>query len=211
MGANLAKIDREQKADQTPPPPSKAVVTEPEQATDSLGQATINKARRSQTGGLAPTLPSSLQPRSRHSSVIDRGQANASQDDLEKLSKEFSTVAPPLSGLAEATTIAPERTNSGLPPPMSEPAQTLGVIVSAEPTSPPTLIPGTDGTSTRPSKGGIAYPFSLKVDGQSGHRANASTVTLQSVDLMTPPAIEESKQLGDAAAMTSMSDDNDAK
>jgi hypothetical protein len=80
---------------------------------------------------------------------------------------------------------------------MTELVQTPGVIVSDEPTSPPTIVPDTDGTSTRPSKGGIAYPFSLKVNGQ-GHRANASTVTLQSVNIMTPPAVEESKQLGDA-------------
>lgn len=61
------------------------------------------------------------------------------------------------------------------------------------------MIPGTDGTSTRPTKGGIAYPFSLKVDGQSGHSANASMVTLQSMNLATPPAAEDAKELGNAA------------
>lgn len=149
---------------------------------------------------LAPTMLSSrMRSRSRHSTVTDRGQINKSEDDLEKLSREFSRVAPPSSGLAEATMIAPERSHSGLPPQMTAPAETPGVetpgiIVSDEPTSPPTIVPDTDGTSTRPSKGGIAYPFSLKVDGQ-GRRANASTVTLQSVQIMTPPAMEENKQL----------------
>lgn len=112
------------------------------------------------------------------------------------MSREFSRVAGPSSGLAEATVIAPERSNSGLPPQMINAVQTPGIIVSDEPTSPPTVVPDTNGTSTRPSKGGIAYPFSLKIDGQ-GHRANASTVTLQSVAIMTPPAVEDSKQLGD--------------
>lgn len=142
-----------------------------------------------------------MRSRSRHSTVTDRGQANTSQDELQKLSREFSRIAPPSSGLAEATVIAPERTASGLPTPINEPAQTPGVIVSDEPTSPPTLVPETDGTSTRPSKGGIAYPFSLKVDGQGGHHANASMVTLQSVGLMTPPAVEDSRQLGDATSL----------
>lgn len=133
--------------------------------------------------------------------MTDRGQVNTSEDDLQKLSSQFSRVAPPDSGLAEATVIAPERTHSGLPPQMTGSAQTPGVIVSDEPTSPPTIVPDTEGTSTRPSKGGIAYPFSLKVDGQ-GHRANASTVTLQSVALMTPPAVDESMQLGDFTVVT---------
>lgn len=146
-----------------------------------------------------------MRSRSRHSNVTDRGQINKSQDDLENLSREFSRIAPPSSGLAEATVIAPERSHSGLPPQMNGPietagAKTPGIIVSDEPTSPPTVVPQTDGTSTRPSKGGIAYPFSLKVDGQ-GHRANASTVTLQSVQ-MTPTTLEEDKQLFDDTVLT---------
>lgn len=48
---------------------------------------------------------------------------------------------------------------------------------------------------------GIAYPFSLKVDGQ-GHRANASTATLQSVAILTPPAVEDWERLDDADVMT---------
>lgn len=159
---------------------------------------TANGTERSRDAGLSPTKSSRLRSRSRHSTVTDRGQINKSEDDLEKLSREFSRVAPPASGLAEATVIAPERSHSGLPPQISE---TPGVIVSAEPTSPPTIVPETDGTSTRPSKGGIAYPFSLKVDGQ-GHRANASTVTLQSVELLTPPIVDDSMQLEESTVLT---------
>lgn len=195
-----ATIDREQKADQTPPPPTKAVVTQHE--LGATAQADITEStERSRDANLAPAVPSRTRSRSRHSTVTDRGQIQGSEEELQKLSSQFSRVAPPDSGLAEATVIAPERSHSGLPPQMIASAQTPGIIISDEPTSPPTIVPDTDGTSTRPSKGGIAYPFSLKIDGQ-GHRANASTVTLQSVALMTPPAAEPSKQLGDTAAMT---------
>jgi len=44
-----------------------------------------------------------------------------------------------------------------------------------------TVVPPTDTNTTRPFRGGIAYPFSLRVKGQEGE-VNASTVTLQSVD-----------------------------
>lgn len=61
------------------------------------------------------------------------------------------------------------------------------------PQSPPTLIPETEATSTRPTKGNVAYPFSLKVDG--GNRdVNASTATLESMQVGTP-AVEEEKRL----------------
>ncbi|KAF3042762.1 hypothetical protein E8E12_010052 [Didymella heteroderae] len=199
-------IDREQKADQTPPPPSKAVITNPTQGA-STQEGASDATDRNGDAALAPVkLSSRTRSRSRHSTVTDLGQINKSEDDLEKLSREFSRIAPPSSGLAEATVIAPERSHSGLPPQMAAPAEmpgveTPGIIVSDEPTSPPTIVPETDGTSTRPSKGGIAYPFSLKVDG-SGHRANASTVTLQSVQIMTPPAVEENKQFFDDTVLT---------
>ncbi|KAJ4345963.1 hypothetical protein N0V95_005828 [Ascochyta clinopodiicola] len=203
-------IDREQKADQTPPPPSKAVAADPEQATTSLDATTDSTTDRSRDAGLAPIRPTRMRSRSRHSNVTDQGQATSSQDDLQKLSQEFSRIAPPSSGLAEATVIAPERKHSGLPTLSNEPVQSPGIIISAEPTSPPTIVPETDGTSTRPSKGGIAYPFSLKVEGQSGHHANASMVTLQSVNIMTPPAVEESKQLGDTAALPTLEGESNA-
>ncbi|KAF1925887.1 alpha/beta-hydrolase [Didymella exigua CBS 183.55] len=197
-------IDREQKADQTAPPPSKAIVADPEL------DGAVDGTDRSRDAGLAPVKPSRIRSRmrsrSRHSNVTDRGQINKSEDDFEKLSRGFSRIAPPSFGLAEATVIAPERSHSELPPQIITPVETPGfekpgVIVSDEPTSPPTIVPGTDGTSTRPSKGGVAYPFSLKVDGQ-GHRANASTVTLQSLQLVTPLAVKEHKQLFDDIVLT---------
>lgn len=200
------QIDREQKADQAPPPPSKAVIANSTPGANTQDGA-ADVVDRNGDVTLAPIKSSSqMRSRSRHSTVTDRGQINKSEDDLEKLSREFSRVAPPSSGLAEATMIAPERSHSGLPPQMTAPAETtgaetLGIIISDEPTSPPTVVPETDGTSTRPSKGGVAYPFSLKVDGQ-GHRANASTVTLQSVQIMTPPAVEQDKQLFDDTVLT---------
>lgn len=67
---------------------------------------------------------------------------------------------------------------------------TPGIIVSDNPQSPDTLIPATDTLSTRPTKGGIAYPFSLKVDGPAGKDVNASTTTLQSMNITTPPAVD---------------------
>lgn len=99
-------------------------------------------------------------------------------------------------GLADATVIAPERKASPLASP--------GIVVSDDPQSPVTLIPATDGSSTRPTKGGIAYPFSLKVDGV-GMNSNASMVTLDSVNITTPPAVDVSqseKELGSIPAVT---------
>jgi hypothetical protein len=76
-----------------------------------------------------------------------------------------------------------ETGTSGLPTP--------GIVISDNPTSPVTLIPATDGSSTRPTKGGIAYPFSLKVGDALGSHANASMVTLESLNITTPPAVDE--------------------
>lgn len=78
-----------------------------------------------------------------------------------------------------------------MPSPRSElsstDVMTPGIVIDdfSRPQSPETLIPATDGLSTRPTKGGIAYPFSLKVEGD-GREVNASTVTLQSVSVETP-------------------------
>jgi hypothetical protein len=70
-------------------------------------------------------------------------------------------------------------------------SQTPAIVVSDNPQSPVTLIPATDGSSTRPTKGGIAYPFSLKVGDTIGQHANASMVTLESLNITTPPAVDE--------------------
>jgi hypothetical protein len=131
--------------------------------------------------------------------VTDRGQANTSFENL-------SHMAPSIPGVAEATRIAPERKASPLPSPTSElndpDSRTFsapGIVTSDHPQSPATLIPATDGSSTRPTKGGIAYPFSLKVDGVAGVGSNASMLTLDSVGITTPPAVDvpqSEKELG---------------
>lgn len=121
---------------------------------------------------------------SRISNVTDKGQISASLEDLNHL-------APPNPNLADATRCAPERKASPLPSPTSEisspgisAAVTPGIVIEdlSRPQSPETLIPPTDTLSTRPTRGGIAYPFSLKVEGE-GREVNASTITLQSVSV----------------------------
>lgn len=94
--------------------------------------------------------------------------------------------------LAGATQIVPVRKASPLPSPTSEISSPTGpvfsppgIVVSDHPDAPATLIPATDGSSTRPTKGGIAYPFSLQAGG-----ANASMLTLDSVGITTPPAVD---------------------
>lgn len=108
--------------------------------------------------------------------MTDQGQA--SSDDLSK-------TAPAL----------PERKASPLPSPRSEPSSpgllTPGIVVSDDPQSPVTVIPATDTLTTRPTKGGIAYPFSLRIEGAEGKDVNASTLTLQSVDIRTPAVVDE--------------------
>lgn len=93
-------------------------------------------------------------------------------------------------GLALATTIAPERKASPLPSPRSEldtpnpvtPVPDIAIDDVSRPSPPPTLVPETNTLSTRPTRGGIAYPFRLQVEGE-GREVNASTLTLQSVHL----------------------------
>jgi hypothetical protein len=95
--------------------------------------------------------------------------------------------------MAEATTIAPERLASAFPTPANEHisgAPTPNIIVwddgqTQRPQSPETLIPATDTLSTRPTRGGVAYPFRLKVEGKDTD-VNASTLTLQSIAIATP-------------------------
>jgi hypothetical protein len=133
---------------------------------------------------------------SRHSAVTDKGQTEVPMDDLSKI----VSVGP---GFAEATTLAPERSASPLPSLRSELGSPSlpppGIVVSDNPMSADTLIPASDTLSTRPTAGGIAYPFSLKVDGPEGKDVNASTLTLASVNITTPPAVDAphaEKQLG---------------
>jgi hypothetical protein len=121
---------------------------------------------------------------------------------------ELSRIAPPVPGLADATTLAPERSASPVPSitsgfsgPASPPPD---IIVSDNPMAANTLIPATDSSTTRPTAGGIAYPFSLKVNGPDGKNVNASTLTLASVNITTPPAVDDQneKQLGSMMPVT---------
>lgn len=108
---------------------------------------------------------------------------------------DLTRLAPPTPSLAEATVLAPECQASALPSSVSElsnpDAHTPNIVVSAgaddeRPNSPETLIPATETLSTRPTRGGVAYPFRLKVEGKEEGDANASTVTLHSLALATP-------------------------
>lgn len=149
--------------------------------------------KRSRVAGLMAPITSRSRSRSRHSTVTDKGQMGASSDAL---TKEASHIAPLVPGMAEATVIAPERKASPLPSLLNDADSAgrtaPGIVVSANPDSPPTVIPATDGSTARPTKGGIAYPFSLKVGGSDGR--NASTLTLESMNITTPPALEELQQ-----------------
>ncbi|KAH7397174.1 hypothetical protein BKA66DRAFT_521683 [Pyrenochaeta sp. MPI-SDFR-AT-0127] len=154
-------------------------------------------AKRSHPPGLVtPDQTERSRSHSRHATVTDKGQAGVSVEDVSK-------VAPHVLGLAEATVLAPERKGSPLLSTTSQvgcsSVSPPGIVVSDDPQSPHTLIPATDTLTTRPTKGGVAYPFSLRVDGQEGKDVNASTLTLQSVNISTPPAMDEpqlDKQLG---------------
>ncbi|KAF2269654.1 alpha/beta-hydrolase [Lojkania enalia] len=182
---------REEQADQVPDhEPSSDVIQPTDGRTNSKSTKPAPKPRRSFTRGrhtLAPILNS--RSRSRHSSVTDRGQIRTSQEDL-------SSLAPPNPNLAEATVIAPERSASPLPSPHSDIIPSIAVEDLSRPQSPKTLIPTTDGLSTRPTCGGIAYPFTLRVGGE-GREINASTVTLQSVSVESPGVSDENKKFLD--------------
>ncbi|KAJ4376389.1 hypothetical protein N0V83_001672 [Neocucurbitaria cava] len=198
-----ATITREEKADHTQDQaqPSKSDMEPAQNKTDGAVETQTNtKAKR--TRGSTLTAPDKLRSRShsRHSAVTDKGQTGASVED-------FPQIAPPAPGLAEATVLAPERRASPLPSPTSELSSPgfppPGIIVSDNPQSPHTLIPATDTLTTRPTKGGVAYPFSLKVDGPDGKDFNASTATLESVNIMTPAAVDvpqHEKELGAGVA-----------
>ncbi|KAF2009370.1 alpha/beta-hydrolase [Aaosphaeria arxii CBS 175.79] len=194
-------IVREEKAEHGPDQEASTTTAQPtDGATDNVSTATDTPAPKlpaksprrtfSRKRGLSiPKDISRSRSRSRHSTVTDRGQALNSVEDLNHLNH----LAPPNPNLAEATKCAPERHASPLPSPRSEaesfaaPAPDIRVEDMSRPQSPETLIPSTDGLSTRPTRGGIAYPFSLRVEGD-GREVNASTVTLQSLNVATPLA-----------------------
>jgi len=100
--------------------------------------------------------------------------------------------------MAAATVLAPERktppSNAPLPPNIviSQDGEGYG---AERPQSPPTLIPETETLSTRPTRGGVAYPFRLKVE-EGEREVNASTVTLQSVGVGSMGEAEEEREEG---------------
>lgn len=202
---------REAQADQVDQTdtPERSRSVPPPTSTDGTDDTKPEDTRRSRSSKMK--VPSFGRSRSHHSAVTDRGQASS----MEELSKLESLA--PMHGSAEATRIAPERQSSNLNIlttgtaghvdenkfPTSPGLSTPGIVVSDHPDAPATLIPATDGSSTRPTKGGIAYPFSLKVEGREGHSRNASMLTLESVDVGTPPVSEPAeleKGLGANAA-----------
>lgn len=163
------------------------------------------KPKRSRFIGLSGSGRNRSRSHSRYQGVTDQGQTGASIEDLSK-------TVPPLPTLAQASAPASKRQASPLPSPTIELSSPHfpepDVIVSDNPLSPVTLIPATDTLSTRPTKGGIAYPFSLKVGGE-GKDVNASTLTLQSINITTPLAVDvlEDKQLEAMDAHAGSSDE----
>jgi len=194
---NTPQIVREEKADQNPD--TEASTSAPDPANTTTDGTTESKPTRSRANNLTAPSVKRSRSHSRHSAVTDKGQTGLPLDDLSKIDL-------PTPGLADATTLAPERSASPLPSPVSELSSPgIGIppniIVSDNPDNSSTIIPETDTLTTRPTAGGIAYPFSLKVDGPDGRDVNASTLTLASVNITTPPAVDgnvdgEEKQLG---------------
>ncbi|KAF2870336.1 hypothetical protein BDV95DRAFT_497001 [Massariosphaeria phaeospora] len=187
-------IVREEKADQKPNQDEPTVDTEKtiDSSTESKPAKTPPKPRqktfaKGRTSTLAANDAASRpRSRSRHSGVTDKGQIATTPS-----TPKPTAPASPGPDLAEAMPVAPVRMASPLPSPTSEIA-TPGIYVEgmSRPQSPDTLIPPTDTLTTRPTRGGIAYPFSLKVDGPDSGDLNASTLTLNSVHPETPGLAE---------------------
>jgi acetyl esterase/lipase len=185
-----ATLNREERADQDQANLEDAAKSKSTESTDGTTEdgPTSPASKTHRKSGLRPDRNTTSRSRShsRVTTVTDRGQIAASMEDLNRL-------APPTPGYADATKIAPERKASPLPSPTSELSSldatggaTPGIMIDdvSRPQSPntPTLIPETDGSSTRPTRGGIAYPFSLRVEGEN-RDVNPSMVTLQSVNV----------------------------
>ncbi|EUC27027.1 hypothetical protein COCCADRAFT_10254 [Bipolaris zeicola 26-R-13] len=198
-----ATIVREGKAEQGTAEPTDTVQAPQPSDTDGAAES---KSKRSRGTGLSMPNFGRARSRSRVSAVTDRGQADMDMDDLSQMDL-------PKPGLADATRLAPERAASGLPSlTVEQDNQTSmpNVIASDNPALPSTIIPSTDTLTTRPTAGGIAYPFRLKVDGAEGRDVNASTVTLASVNITTPSARDSNefeKQLGNPASISETMND----
>jgi len=197
---NTPQIVREEKADQNPDTEASTSTQDP--ANTAIDGTTESAPTRSRANNLTTPGIKRSRSHSRHSAVTYKGQTGLPLDDLSKIKIDL-----PTPGLADATTLAPERSASPLPSPtstseLSQPGIGMGmgpnIIVSDNPENSSTIIPETDTLTTRPTAGGIAYPFSLKVDGPDGRDVNASTLTLASLNITTPPAVDdvEEKQRG---------------
>lgn len=160
--------------------------------TDGAADVTPKRSRGMGLIASSMRIRSRSRSRSRHSAVTDHGQILDAQDPMP--TNNLSNIAPQVPGLADATTLAPERSASAVSLSLDsqnhDSLQTT-IIPSDNPELPSTIIPATDTLTTRPTAGGIAYPFSLKVDGPDGKDVNASTLTLASVTIPTPPAVDD--------------------
>ncbi|KAJ9661578.1 hypothetical protein H2201_006434 [Coniosporium apollinis] len=158
--------------------------------------------RRLSTASRRPrrsTLQPPDQPRSRHRSVTDEGQARPSIDP------RYTSIPPPHATSTSSPTSSPTSPadRCGLPggaPSASEARYppTLPIDLTGAAGAAPletdvdvddvsTVVPATETRSTRPTWAGVAYPFKLRVEGvdegSGGKELNASTVTLDSVSL----------------------------
>lgn len=183
-----ATLTREEQADQSPtkPDPTTTTVEAPSTTDNNTATSPVPttaprspRSRKSFRNSLLP--PSRSRSRSHHSAVTYQNQTSStSSPDL-----ALANLAPPIPGYADATVLAPERTNSAAPTPVIEMPRT------PDGAAPDTLIPPTDTLTTRPTRGGVAYPFRLRVDGEDGREVNASTLTLESMQVSTPAAVDD--------------------
>ncbi|OCL03697.1 alpha/beta-hydrolase [Glonium stellatum] len=174
---DMMTIEREKKGDTDPGRKTVVDASHADGAADTKARPkTLPKSRRRASSTRAARLgllaANGSRSRSHHSTVTDRGQADADIEHLEHL-------APPTPGYAEATPAAT---------PLEIEKQTTLASSKSRPRSPPTIVPQSDTHSVRPTRDGIAYPFKLAVEGE-GRDVNASTVTLN--DLQDDRITEE--------------------
>jgi hypothetical protein len=126
-------------------------------------ETVVSREGRVETMNAPLRLTKTSRSRSRSQSVVDQGQANGN-GHLPTL----AISSPP------STSHSVAETNSL---PIPEGATQIGN----------TIIPATDITSTRPTAGGIAYPFKLKGrDAEDVRSGNASMMTLDSAHMLRP-------------------------
>ncbi|KIV99306.1 uncharacterized protein PV09_08967 [Verruconis gallopava] len=113
-------------------------------------------------GGLQAPLVNTTRPRSRSRSVMDEGQANGKPTAGVTSGEKTSNLGPNIDAIPAGSTVIGN-----------------------------TVIPPTDTLSTRPTAGGIAYPFKLKVQEDDVKSTNASMMTLDSTNMPVSPAPSE--------------------